>query len=134
MRQLIYENCWYYHPPGPIFGALVWVSILQYNTILQDLDGVLALATRMAFSLEQFTFTEASLASAGLMAARQHIFRSLTSYMLRRHRAQLVESDLSRTPHPRYVTPFESGWACFQHRVWGKASPNTTTTLMTDQR
>ena len=40
--------------------------------------------------------------------------------MLWRHQAQLVEGDLSLTPHRSYVTPFELGQAWLQHQVQGE--------------
>ena len=52
--------------------------MLQYNTRLGELDDILALATRMTFSLERFTSTEAPLALVGLILSCQHILRSLT--------------------------------------------------------
>ena len=106
--------------PGLFFEAPVWAFILRYSMRLGELDGILALVARMALSLERLTSTKASLALVGLMPVRHHILRSLARYMLRKHRAQLVEGDLSLTPHWSDVTPFELGWAWFQHQVWGK--------------
>ena len=59
------------------FGAPIWASILRYNTRLGELNGILALVAKMAFSLKQFASIEASLALVGVMPTRQHILRSL---------------------------------------------------------
>ena len=68
--------------PGLFFGAPVWASVLRYSTYLSELDSILALASRMAYGLERFTSTEASLVLARLMLARQQILQNLIYYML----------------------------------------------------
>ena len=106
--------------PGLFFGAPVWASVLRYNTHLTELDGILALAARMAYGLERFTSMEASLALAGLMPARQQILQRLTGYMLRRRRAVLVEDDQELATHRSYVTPTELGRTWFQRQMRGQ--------------
>ena len=105
--------------PGFFFGALVWASVLRYSTYLSKLDSILALASRMAYGLERFTSTEASLVLAGLMPARQQILQSLIYYMLWRHWAAFVEDHRSLTTHQSYVTPVELGCVWFQCHVRG---------------
>ena len=99
--------------PALFFGAPIWASVLRYSTRLAELDGILALAARMAYGLERFTSLEASLVLAGLMPMRQQILYSLTRYVLRRHRAALVGDDHELTTHRSYVTPTELGRTWF---------------------
>ena len=56
--------------PALFFGAPIWAFVLRYSTQLAELDGILALAARMAHGLECFTSMEASLVLAGLMPVR----------------------------------------------------------------
>ena len=101
------------------FSAPIWVSLLRYCTRLAELDGILALAARMAYGLERFTSMEASKALASLALVRQQILQSLTRYMLRRWRAMLVGDDHELATHWSYVTPTELGRTGFQCQVRG---------------
>ena len=92
---------------------------------MSKLDSILALTSRMAYGLERFTSTEASLVLAGLMLARQQILQSLIYYMLRRHWAALVQDHRSLTTHHSYVTSVELGRAWFQHHVRGQTLMRT---------
>ena len=111
--------------PRLFFGAPVWASVLRYSTYLSELDSILALASWMAYGLERFTSTEASLVLAGLMPARQQILHSLIYYMLWRHWAALVEDHRSLTTHQSYVTLVELGRAWLQHHVRGQTLMTT---------
>ena len=102
--------------PGLLFGAPVWASVLRLQERLSRIDSTLAFAARMAFGLERFTSTEASLVLAGLMPARQQIIHRLVTYMLRRRRAILV-GDQPLELHRSYVTPDELGVTWFQRFV-----------------
>ena len=110
--------------PGLLFAAPVWASVLRLQDRLRRLDSTLALAARMAFGLERFTSTEASLALAGLMPARQQILQHLVAYMLRRRRAILTGA-LPLELHRSYVTPDELGFTWFQRSVRGHTIPQT---------
>ena len=110
--------------PGLFFGAPVWASVLRIQDRLRCLDSTLAFAARMAFGLERFTSTEASLALAGLMPARQQILQRLVAYMLRRRRTILV-GDPPLELHRSYVTPDELGFTWFQRSVHGRTIPQT---------
>ena len=105
--------------PGLMFGAPVWASVLRLQERLSRIDSTLAFAARMAFGLERFTSTEASLVLAGLMPARQQIIHRLVTYMLRRRRAILV-GDQPLELHRSYVTPDELGATWFQRSVRGR--------------
>ena len=108
--------------PRLMFGAPVWSSVLRSSQRLSALDAVLAMAAKMAFGLERFTSTEASLALSGLMPARQQILQRLVAYMLRRRRTMLEEDALPRV-HRSYVTPDELGRTWFQRSVRGHTIP-----------
>jgi hypothetical protein len=110
--------------PGLLFGAPVWASVLRVQERLSRIDSMLAFAARMAFGLERFTSTEASLVLAGLMPARQQILHRLVTYMLRRRRAILV-GDQPLELHRSYVTPDELGSTWFQRSVRGRTLPQT---------
>ena len=55
--------------PTLFFGAPCWASVLHHQTIIAELDRVLAMLAKFAFSLERNTSTEASLAIAGILPA-----------------------------------------------------------------
>ena len=110
--------------PGLLFGAPVWASVLRLQGRLSRIDSTLALAARMAFGLERFTSTEASLMLAGLWPARQQILHRLVLYMLRRRRTILV-GDQPLELHRSYVTPDEIGATWFQRSVRGRTLPHT---------
>ena len=76
--------------------------------MLDQLDSVFALASRIAFGLERTTSTKIALIIAGLMPSRQQILRNLRSYMMRKRRPQLT-GDLSIPVHRNYVLPLELG-------------------------
>ena len=61
--------------PTLFFGAPCWASVLHHQTILAELDRVLAMSVKFAFGLERNTSTEASLAIAGILPGRLHIIR-----------------------------------------------------------
>ena len=52
---------------------------------------MLAMASRMAFSLVRFTLTEGSLVLGGLSLARLHILWSLVRYLFRYRRAEFIQ-------------------------------------------
>ena len=67
--------------PLLFFGAPCWASVLRHSSRLSHVDAILAMAARMAYRLERTTSTEASLALAGILPARQQILRSLLCYL-----------------------------------------------------
>ena len=78
----------------------------------------MALAARMAYRLERTTSTEALLAFAGILPARQQILRRLLRYLWRRDREALTAT---HDPIPeRHVLPSELGRVFFQRSVLGQ--------------
>ena len=69
--------------PSLFYGAPVWAAVLGVECRLDEIDGTLAQAARLAFSLERFTSVEASLALACIGPSRFHITRALVRYMYR---------------------------------------------------
>ena len=102
--------------PSLFYGAPCWASVVSVGARLEELDHVLATASRMAFSLERFTSTEGSLVLGGLSPARLHILRSLVHYLFRYRRAELIR-DLPSPVHRSYATPVEIGRAWFRQAV-----------------
>ena len=107
---------------------VLWGSMLgpvvSVGARLEELDRVLATASRMAFSLERFTSTEGSLVLGGLSPARLHILRSLVHYLFRYKRAELIW-DLPSSVHQSYVTPVEIGRAWFRRAVLARSLVDT---------
>ena len=107
--------------PSLFYGAPCWASVVSVGARLEELDRVLATASRMAFSLERFTSTEGSLVLGGLSPARLHILRSLVRYLFRYRRAELIR-DLPSSVHRSYATPVEIGRAWFRRAVLARSS------------
>ena len=104
--------------PALFYGAPCWASVLCSSGRIAQLDGVLALAGRLAFGLERTTSGEACRALAGLFSARQYIMQSLIRYLWRQHRSELQTASLPQVPE-HYVTPRELGRAWFIRAVRG---------------
>ena len=104
--------------PALFYGAPCWAAVLSSSGRLAQLDGVLALAGRLAFGLERTTSGEACRMLAGLFSARQYIMQSLVCYMWRQHQSVLQVASLPRVPE-HYVTPQELGRAWFIRAVRG---------------
>ena len=96
--------------PALFYRAPCWASVLCSSGRIAQLDGVLALAGRLAFGLERTTLGEACRALAGLFSARQYIMQSLIRYLWRQHRSKLQTASLPQVPE-HYVTPRELGRA-----------------------
>ena len=107
--------------PSLFYGAPCWASVVSVGARLEDLDRVLATASRMAFGLERFTSTEGSLVLGGLGPARHHIMRSLVRYLFRYRRAELV-CDLPLSVHRSYCTPVEIGRAWFRRAILARTT------------
>ena len=107
--------------PSLFYGAPCWASVMSVGARLEELDRVLATASRMAFGLERFTSTEGSLVMGGLGPARLHIMRSLIRYLYRYRRAELIR-DLPSSVHRSYVTPLEIGRAWFRRAVLSRTT------------
>ena len=90
------------------YAAPCWAAVLGVETRLIELDGVMALASRMAFGLERSTSIEASLAMGGLGPAQTHITRALVRYLC---------CSPSLSIHRSYTTPVELGQAWLRREV-----------------
>ena len=80
------------------YGAPCWASILSVGARFEELDHVLATASRMAFNLERFTSMEGLLVLGGLSPPRLHNIRSLVRYLFRYMREELIR-DLPSSVH-----------------------------------
>ena len=107
--------------PSLFYGAPCWASVVSVGARLEELDCVLAMASRMAFSLERFTSTEGSLVLVGLSPARLHILRSLVRYLFRYRRGELTR-DIPSSVHQSYTTPVKIGRAWFRWAVLAHSS------------
>ena len=107
--------------PSLFYGASCWASVVSVGARLEELDRVLATASRMAFSLERFTSTEGSLVWGRLSPARLHILRSLVCYLFRYRRAELIR-DLPSSVHRFYATLVEIDRAWFRWAVLAHSS------------
>lgn len=82
---------------------------------------MLAMASYMAFSLQRFTLTEASLMLGGLSPARIHIMWTLVRYLFRYRRAELIW-DLPSSLHRSYAIPEEIGRVSFRRAVLAQST------------
>ena len=85
---------------------------------LAQWEGVLALAGRLAFGLEETTSNEACRMLADLFTTRQYILQSLVCYMWRQHQSILCVALLLRVPE-HYVIPRELGRAWVNQATQG---------------
>ena len=102
--------------PLLLYVVPCWAAVLGVETRLIELDRVMALASRMAFGLEQSTFIEASLAMGGLGPSRMHITRALVRYLCRCRCTELYHSP-SLSVHRSYATLMELGKAWLRREV-----------------
>ena len=75
--------------PTLFYGAPCWASVLCLSGCIAQLDGVLALASRLVFGLEWTMSGETCGAPACLFTARQYIMQNLVQYLWHQDRSAL---------------------------------------------
>ena len=101
--------------PLLFYGAECWAGTLISAQLLGQLDRVLSYAGRLSMGLESTTSTDATLKLANIFPASFQILQRLLRFMLRKHRATLMEPMM--IPSRFYVSPASIG-VSWCRRLW----------------